>query len=391
VIVSDEPIATDRQGLFEFLASKRATLIEIWMQRVRNDERISSSDDLSKFVLLDHMPDILMQIILAIGRHKSGIISKEEASRLAGSSEASKAHADLRFLNGYTLNEAMLELGHLRGAIIELWHEERVRPSDIEVEVLHACIDDVMATAAREMGHRMAAAKDVFLAKLSHEMSGPMTVLTAHIHSILKLNLNDSPLSSSIATMDRHLEILVSVVNNLKSVSAIVFGRLRLETRPCNIESLMTAAYETIEEAAKKKNLEVDLHTTPSAEPFLADTPKLLQALSNLLSNSVKFTPDGGKIGLTAQQTDSRIEFTVSDNGVGMATEFLPLAFEQFRQESEHSNKGLGLGLAIARELVELHQGRIFCTSSGRDQGSMFKISIPFRKVLGDRPEHYSH
>ena len=376
-----DPLPTSK-SLFEFLVSKRKELIELWMKRVRDDDRIESADELSRFVLQDHMPDVLMQIILALGRHKSGILSPEDAARLVGNSEASVAHASLRYLNGYTIDEAMRELSHLRGAAIELWHGEDLRPGDREIGVFHGCIDEVMAMAAKQIGARATASKNLFLEKLSHEIEAPLSIIKSQTEMLLNGTASSHPGKRTGEILDRQVKILSGTVRNLTNISKIIFGKLELKLTVCELGAVVATATKAIEKSAGEKAITLMSDLPAGSAPFLADQPKLIEALTNLLTNAVNFTPSGGRVSVMAEQLEQLIVITLADNGVGMSPEFLPLAFEQFRREANaKGDKGYGLGLAVARELVEAHGGEISAVSPGKNLGSKFTMSIPNRKV----------
>ena len=376
-----DPLPTSK-SLFEFLVSKRKELIELWMKRVRDDDRIESADELSRFVLQDHMPDVLMQIILALGRHKSGILSPEDAARLVGNSEASVAHASLRYLNGYTIDEAMRELSHLRGAAIELWHGEDLRPGDREIGVFHGCIDEVMAMAAKQIGARATASKNLFLEKLSHEIEAPLSIIKSQTEMLLNGTASSHPGKRTGEILDRQVKILSGTVRNLTNISKIIFGKLELKLTVCELGAVVATATKAIEKSAGEKAITLMSDLPAGSAPFLADQPKLIEALTNLLTNAVNFTPSGGRVSVMAEQLEQLIVITLADNGVGMSPEFLPLAFEQFRREANaKGDEGYGLGLAVARELVEAHGGEISAVSPGKNLGSKFTMSIPNRKV----------
>ena len=354
------------------------TLIEIWMDRVRLDDRIPSADALNRFLLKDHMPNILEQIAEAVDHAEHG---HEVDPCEVGHAEA-KAHAVTRFMQGYQLPEALRELSHLRGALAAFWLENRHDASRDELLMLHQSIDETMVTAADEISKRTVRSKDEFLALLSHELRTPLTVIIGYLELMSRQDPNSPKYQSSMATVVRNTEQMARMVEDLLDVSRIAIGHLRLHPIPCDLATLATAAYDAILPIAAVKNVHVDLDVEPSPAQFLADPSRLQQVLTNLLGNAVKFTPSGGAIVLSARRNGQILEFAVTDDGEGISPEFMPHLFERFQQESPISNArrlGLGLGLTIAKKAVELHGGTIAAQSLGKGKGARFEFAIPFR------------
>ena len=355
-------------------------LIEIWMDRVRRDDRIPSADALNRFLLKDHMPNILEQIAEAVERAEHG---HEVDPCEVGHAEA-KAHAITRFMQGYQLPEALRELSHLRGALAAFWLENRHDASRDELLMLHQSIDETMVTAADEISKRTVRSKDEFLALLSHELRTPLTVIIGYLELMSRQDPHSSKYKSSMATVVRNTEQMARMVEDLLDVSRIAVGHLRLHPVACDLATLVTSAYDAILPIAAVKNVHVDLDVDPTPTQFVADPSRLQQVLTNLLNNAVKFTPSGGAIVLRARRNAQMLEFSVTDDGEGISPEFMPHLFERFQQESPVSNSrrlGLGLGLTIAKKAVELHGGTISARSLGKGQGATFEFAIPFRPV----------
>jgi signal transduction histidine kinase len=163
-------------------------------------------------------------------------------------------------------------------------------------------------------------------------------------------------------------------------VSRAISGKLRLEIRPVNVEEVVRAAIETVRPAMTGKGLTLDATYDPGLPAIKADPDRLQQIVWNLMSNAIKFTPEGGAIKVRLTRVDSSLELTVSDSGAGISPEFLPHAFERFRQADTGTRRrygGLGLGLAIVRHLVELHGGTVSAESDGEGHGATFRVRLP--------------
>ncbi|MEK7355223.1 MAG: sensor histidine kinase [Bdellovibrionota bacterium] len=373
--VSEQPL-----NLFELLISQREDLIRSWMKRVRDDDRIPSAENLTSVLLRDHFPQLLNQIVLALAKHKSGLLDTDGAVTGVSRSEAAQAHVTMRFLSGYTLLETLRELGHLRSEIVSRGARSQVRPSEDELDILHSSFDEVMAMAADEINARTSNAKDVFHARLSHELGTPATAIVGCVDVIRNEPKDSEKFLKSLDVLSRNAELLVATVENLRDLSQLIFGRLRISLRSSDANEIAKLAAETIYHQGVEKKVEISLRLEPEGRKIVADPVKLHQALLNILNNAVKFTPEGGSIELRCQSDSDQVEFIVIDTGEGIAEEFLPFVFEQFRQESTSDRtRGLGIGLAIAREIVEGHGGQISVASPGKGLGSTFAIKIPVR------------
>ncbi len=236
--------------------------------------------------------------------------------------------------------------------------------------------------AAREEAERASRIKDEFLAVLSHELRSPLNPILGWSKLLQNGKLSPSATAEALATIERNAKLQVQLIDDLLDVSRILRGKLVLNAIPLDLGSIISSALETVRLAAEAKSLEIHTNITPKVS-IIGDATRLQQVVWNMLSNAVKFTPSGGKIevGLTCVGTNAQIQ--VRDTGKGISAEFLPYVFEHFQQEDGSTTRqfgGLGLGLAIVRQLVELHGGTVGVDSPGEGQGATFTVYIPLAK-----------
>ncbi|HET9714515.1 MAG TPA: ATP-binding protein, partial [Pyrinomonadaceae bacterium] len=187
--------------------------------------------------------------------------------------------------------------------------------------------------------------------------------------------------------IDRNARVQAQLIDDLLDVSRIVSGKLNLDVRPLDITSVARAAINVVRPAADAKGIVLDYWAEPGLGTICADSARLHQIIWNLLSNAVKFTPNGGRIHVRVEQDGSDARFTVKDTGQGIDPEFLPRVFDRFRQADSSTTRsfgGLGLGLAIARHLVELHGGTVSAHSDGMNKGATFSATFP---LIAERAE----
>jgi CheY-like chemotaxis protein len=180
--------------------------------------------------------------------------------------------------------------------------------------------------------------------------------------------------------IERSTKTLAQLIDDLLDVSRIIAGKLRIEPRPVDLPSVVDAALAAAQLPAEGRNIRIDYVVEGSLEPVSGDPGRLQQVVGNLLANAIKFTPEGGRVEVKLGRSRSHARLTVSDTGIGIDAAFLPYIFERFRQAdstSTRTQKGLGLGLAITRHLVELHGGSIEASSAGEAKGATFTVNLP--------------
>ena len=240
-------------------------------------------------------------------------------------------------------------------------------------------LDNAMLYRTAQEADRL---KEDFLATLSHELRTPLNALLGWMH-IMKMPSADEPTRKrALESIERNARAQGILINDLIDVSRAMRGKLRVESAPVDLSAVILAAIDSIRPAVRARDLDVNLSIGEMDRQVWGDADRLEQVMWNLLSNAVKFTRPGGRIDVTVDETATSVQITVSDNGVGIDPAFLPHVFERFRQADSSSTRiqaGLGLGLAIVRNLVDLHGGTVTVQSDGLDQGASFVVTLPTR------------
>ena len=235
-----------------------------------------------------------------------------------------------------------------------------------------------IARAAAEMASR---AKDDFLSTLSHEMRNPLSAVLGWAKVLLTHKAIDRELQErALLAIERNAAAQVTMIDDMLDMARIVAGKLRLEMQPVDPLSVVLAAVDVIAPSADAKRIAVRTTLDPKTPRLLGDPDRLQQVIWNLLSNSLKFTEPGGSVELRLEPVGKQARIVVTDTGQGISPEFLPHIFERFQQNDASSKRrqgGLGLGLALVRELVELHGGTITAKSEGEGKGASFTIDLP--------------
>ena len=223
-------------------------------------------------------------------------------------------------------------------------------------------------------------AKDVFIAQVSHELRTPLNAIQGWAY-VLRTNPTDEVRRAhAVEVIERNVKAQSQLVEDLIDVSRIVSGKLAMEVTPVDLPTLVERAVESVSLAAESKGILLGKVLDSQATPVLGDAARLQQVVWNLLTNAIKFTPKGGKVEIVLRRLPSDVELVVRDNGQGIDAAFLPHVFELFRQAEEDAlgaRRGLGLGLAIVRHIVELHGGRTTAQSEGTGKGSSFVVRLP--------------
>ncbi|MEW5861270.1 MAG: ATP-binding protein [Cyanobacteriota bacterium] len=236
---------------------------------------------------------------------------------------------------------------------------------------------------ARQQAETANRIKDEFLAVLSHELRSPLNPILGWSKLLRNGKLNAAKTAQALEIIERNAQLQSQLIEDLLDVSRILRGKLSLNMVPVNLASTIKAALETVRLAAEAKSIQIQTLFDPTIGQVLGDSARLQQVVWNLLTNAVKFTPEGGRVEIQLQRIGSQSQIQVRDTGKGISPDFLPHVFEYFRQADATTTRtfgGLGLGLAIVRHLVELHGGTVQVDSPGEGQGATFTVRLPLIK-----------
>jgi PAS domain S-box-containing protein len=233
---------------------------------------------------------------------------------------------------------------------------------------------------ARLVAEEANRAKDEFLATLSHELRTPLTPILGWTVMLRAGNLDDTSMRRGLEVIERNVRVQTQLIGDLLDVSRIITGKLRLEVRPLDLRPVIEAGVDAVKPSAEAKAIRVTLDVPADLPPITGDPDRLQQVVWNLVTNAVKFTPEGGQVEVRVEREATGLHLSVRDTGVGIPADFLPHVFERFRQADSTSTRahgGLGLGLSIVRHLVELHGGTVEAASLGEGKGATFTVKLP--------------
>jgi signal transduction histidine kinase/ActR/RegA family two-component response regulator len=234
---------------------------------------------------------------------------------------------------------------------------------------------------ARATAEGALAAKDEFLSTLSHELRTPLNAVLGWVRILLtRQDSNPELVARALQVIERNATAQAAMIDDILDVARIVSGKLRLEMAPVELAPIVLAAVDVITPAASAKQITVTTTLDPAAPYVLGDQGRLQQIVWNLLSNAVKFSDAGGVIDIRMAAVGDLVRLVIRDNGRGISPAFLPFVFDRFRQSDASSARrqgGLGLGLALVRDLVQLHGGTISAESGGAEKGAVFTIDFP--------------
>lgn len=305
----------------------------------------------------------------------------------------------------------------------------RTQFTTAEVELLQVLCDQIaiamerasLITSLQQQTEQLRQAnqiKDEFLAVLSHELRSPLNPILGWTKLLRMGKLDQQKTAIALETIERNAQLQTQLIGDLLDISRILQGKLALDIRSVDLASTISAALETVRLAAEAKSIQIQISLDPTIPMILGDGNRLQQVVWNLLSNAIKFTPDGGRVEVKldclaadefaanhtsdnspaqnpeyflrkrhanrTQNAKPVAQITVTDTGKGIHPDFLPYVFDSFRQADGSTTRkfgGLGLGLAIVRQIVELHGGTVTATSPGEDQGATFTVKLPLSKL----------
>jgi two-component system CheB/CheR fusion protein len=253
-------------------------------------------------------------------------------------------------------------------------------------ELVQALAEQQVAQRALQEGHQ---AKDRFLAVLSHELRNPLASIASASELLMTPNLPEAATEKAAQVVQRQSRAMKVLLDDLLDVSRLSLGRLKLARRPVSIGSIVESALETTRPLVQAAGHQLSLQLPAQEIEVNADPLRLSQVVTNLVTNACKYTPEGGKIHVSAEVLDGEVVITVTDNGIGMEATEIDRMFHLFSQGEaaiNRSNGGLGIGLALSRTIVEMHEGWIMASSEGPGRGSQLRIGLALLRTAAQRP-----
>jgi signal transduction histidine kinase/ActR/RegA family two-component response regulator len=299
----------------------------------------------------------------------------------------------LRSLGNVTLLERPAPMrtvvSAVRAATRARARQYQIRDQLRQLRVAHEENRELLARekAAREEAQRASYIKDEFLATLSHELRTPLNAILGWAQLLTHGRHDPKTLDEGLEVIERNARVQTQIISDLLDMSRIISGKVRLDMQRVDPAAMIQAAVDAVRPSADVKGVQLRVMIDPLAGPVTGDPSRLQQVVWNLVSNSIKFTPAAGKIEVRLERVNSHVEITVCDTGEGIDPAFLPHVFERFRQADASTTRnhgGLGLGLSIVHQLVEMHGGTVRAKSPGLGRGSTFIVLLPVRVTRED-------
>jgi CheY-like chemotaxis protein len=233
--------------------------------------------------------------------------------------------------------------------------------------------------------------KDEFIALVSHELRSPLNAILGWTRILRQGRPDEELYQRATEIIERSARMQSQLIDDLMDTARIVRGKLKLEVQPVNLAPLIEKTMDVVRPAADAKGIALDAILDREADQITGDPDRLQQVVWNLLSNAVKFTNEGGRVEVRLGRVDPYIQISVRDTGCGISPEFMPYLFERYRQADASAARrkgGLGLGLSLVRQLVEMHGGGVAAESDGEEKGATFIIKLPVRAIYTTEAEH---
>ncbi|MGZ6062291.1 MAG: sensor histidine kinase [Polyangiales bacterium] len=384
-----------RMVLAELLASRRADIVERFAQSMRDS---GLGKDAARSELISHISFLLADL------EETLVAGDADRTFEAPSSKTARVHGRERYGLGFDLGALVREYGYLRRAIVSVAGENGVRPTPRELDVLATAIDVALAEAASgyatQRDTELIAERDALALErarledavrfredvvsiVSHDLRSPLTAIALTVRQLSRLAVDPSLKARRdelLATIQRAGDRMTRLIADLLDVATIDAGTLEVEPVPTSATSLLADAVDDVKPLAEQKSIEIVVRAEPPDLCVIADRERMLQVLANLLGNAVKFTPDNGRVDAEIELHDDEVRFSVRDSGPGIPRDQLPHVFDRFYQGTLGKRRGAGLGLAIAKGILEAHR-RPLEVQSDEGKGATFSFTLPLHRV----------
>jgi signal transduction histidine kinase len=376
--------------LANFIISDLELILEEWESFAYTLQPASAR--MSSAELRDHAELMLKFIAKDLNTAQTRVEQRTKSHGLAARNvqDSGPEHGINRLESKFTMDQLFAEYRALRSSVLRLWKDAHPAPevSDFEDMIrFNEAVDQLVAgsvfsfvAAQREAEETEKQRRTQFLAMLGHELRNPLSpIITAS--SVLKTAKGNEKIIDNVSNViARQVTHMAGLIDELLEISRVTRGKIEVKLDNVEIEYVINDAVEQVTPQIEARGHRFDVEVLPKTAVVRCDKKRLVQVVANLLANAVKYTPDGGRVQLRSALHENEVVITVEDNGVGMPPEFIPHAFELFSQVAPTSDRaagGLGLGLALVKSLVELHGGKVACSSEGLGKGSQFTVLLP--------------
>ena len=376
-MTKDERASTsspDEGRLAWLLVKERDILIERWARRVLDDPAVPSANRLSAPALEDHIPALIGRLLARLARHPPDNWGERVGREVGGSDDLGVAHARSRFMSHFTVAEALREFSHFRAAVLELCEERAVALGLEEALLLHTTIDEMMTTSANELERTSLRAREQVMAVVAHDLRNPLNIVVGHA-ARLRAGVPVDGASVGVA-LERSAKQMTRLTEDLLVTSRLEAGHLALHRLRVDARTVVESVVAQLGQAATRKHIALSSAVPDREVAATVDLDRIEQALGNLVANAVKFTPKGGKVRVELEASETHATYRVIDTGPGTRPENRENIFRPFWQGPNAARQGVGLGLSIARGIVEAHGGEISVESSP-GHGATFWFTLP--------------
>jgi signal transduction histidine kinase/ActR/RegA family two-component response regulator len=377
--------------LADFIFEQTETILQDWDSFAKTVEPVA--DGMTAKELRNHAAEMLKCIANDLRTAQS---RQEEINKSHGKEprtlqiEAGELHGLARLDAHFTIEQLASEYRALRSSVLRLWADAVTAPSPTDIGDIarfNEAIDQLLAAsifsfakASREAVEAEKTRRDQFLAMLAHELRNPLSPISAAATLLKMAKSDDAVVTNASNIIARQVKHMASLVDDLLDVSRVTRGAVELKLAPLDLRQVIHDAVEQVAPLMAARRHALVVAELPEPITMLGDRERLVQIVTNLLTNAAKYTPERGHVELQLKLYDGQVAITIEDNGVGMAPDFIPHVFDIFAQAERTSDRttgGLGLGLALVKSLLELHGGKVTCSSEGQGKGSKFTIWLP--------------
>ncbi|XYH98440.1 ATP-binding protein [Sorangium sp. So ce1128] len=372
--------------VMSLLRERKVELMRQWTSCIRNDPKIPQARALNEEDLIDYTPKLLDDLIDSLAQSAQPGTPGGACGQEIGSSEAAKVHVSHRLAQRYSLAEELRELGALRSVIIDMFARERVSLDDGEAQLVHSALDEVMVTAAVEVERTTSAElrrdvvlRELFIAVLGHDLLTPLSAVRFATAALLKREDVTAAVARLVQRIASSNDRAVRLVEDMLDLTRVrCNGGLPIEPKPVDLRSICRQVVVELElsrpEHTIRYQAQGDGHGT-------WDPGRMEQLMSNLIGNAVDHSPPEEPVQVKLRGQDQAVVLEVSNRGIPIPPELLPVIFDPFRRgDQQHEDlrrsKGLGLGLFIAKAIVDAHGGSIHVTST-LEEGTTFGVTLP--------------